>query len=223
MTVVLDLDSKAIVSVVKGRGKIPLREVFALLKASRAKITSVATDMSGGYIAAVMEHLPQAALVFDRFHVVKLMNEKLTDLRREMYHELTDKQHRKMLKGTRYLLMMNPENLKQNAKVDEQAQLHEALQLNESLSVAYYLKEDLRQFWNQKSKPAAEKSLEAWCRRADASSIRQMRVMAKTLRGHRTGLLNGYDHPISTGPLEGINNKTEPYNAEPTATETTNT
>ena len=73
--------------------------------------------------------------------------------------------------------------------------------------MAYYLKEDLRQFWNQKSKPAAEKSLEAWCRRADASSIRQMRVMAKTLRGHRTGLLNGYDHPISTGPLEGINHK----------------
>ena len=42
-----------------------------------------------------------SALVFDRFHVVKLMNEKLSDLRREMYHELTDKQHRKMLKGTR--------------------------------------------------------------------------------------------------------------------------
>ncbi len=66
---------RAIVSAVKGRGKIPLREVFALLKAARAKITSVATDMAGGYIAAVMEHLPQAALVFDRFHIVKLMNE----------------------------------------------------------------------------------------------------------------------------------------------------
>ncbi len=163
--------------------------------------------MSGGYIAVVMEYFPNAALVFDRFHVVKLMNEKLSDLRREMYHELTDKQHRKMLKGTRYLLMMNPENLKQNAKVDEKAQLQEALKLNESLSVAYDLKEDLRQFWNQKSKPAAEKFLEAWCRRADASGIRQMRVMAKTLRSHRTGLLNGYDHPLSTGPLEGINNK----------------
>ena len=207
VTVVLDLDSKAIVSVVKGRGKVPLREVFALLKASRAKITSVATDMAGGYIAAVMEHLPKAALVFDRFHVVKLMNEKLSDLRREMYHELTDKLHRKMLKRTRYLLMMNPENLKQNEKVDEKAQLNEALKLNESLSVAYYLKEDLRQFWNQRSKSAAEKFLDQWCRRADASGIRQLQTMAKTLRQHRRGLLNWYDHPISTGPLEGINNK----------------
>ncbi len=130
-TVVLDLDTKAIVSVLKGRGKAALKPFFSRLKPARAKIAAVATDMSGGSIAAVMEYLSKAALVFDRFHVVKLMNEKLSDLRREMYHELTDKMHRKMLKGTRYLLMMNPENLKQNAKVDEKAQLHEALKLNE--------------------------------------------------------------------------------------------
>jgi transposase len=207
VTIVLDLDTKAIVSVLKGRGKAALKPFFAKLKQARAQVKAVATDMAGGYIAAVMEYLPKAALVFDRFHVVKLMNEKLSDLRRAMYHELTDKQHRKVLKGTRYLLMMNPENLKQNAKVDEKAQLKEALKLNESLSIAYYLKEDLRQFWNQKSKAAAEKYLEAWCRRADASGIRQMQTMAKTLRQHRRGLLNWYDHPISTGPLEGINNK----------------
>lgn len=207
VTVVLDLDTKAIVSVLKGRGKAALKPFFAKLKQARAQIIAVATDMSGGYIAAVMEHLPKAALVFDRFHVVKLMNEKLSDLRREMYHELTDKMHRQVLKGTRWLLVMNPENLKQNAKVDEKAQLHEVLKLNESLFVAYYLKEDLRQFWNQRSKPAAEKFLETWCRRAEASGIRQMQVMAKTLRQHRRGLLNWYDHPLSTGPLEGINNK----------------
>ena len=207
VTVVLDLDTTAIVSVLKGRGKAALKPFFAKLKQARAQVKAVATDMSGGYIAAVMESLPKAALVFDRFHVVKLMNEKLSDLRREMYHELTDKLHRKVLKGTRWLLVMNPENLKQNEKVDEKAQLKEALKLNESLSVAYYLKEDLRQFWNQRSKPAAEQYLDQWCRRADASGIRQMQVMAKTLRKHRRGLLNWYDHPISTGPLEGINNK----------------
>lgn len=207
VTVVLDLDSKAIVAVVKGRGKIPLREVFALLKASRAKIKSVATDMAGGYIAAVMEGLPNARLVFDHFHVVKLMNEKLTALRREMYNELTDKLHKKVLKGTRWLLLRNPENLRQNEKVDERAKLEEALKLNAPLATAYYLKEDLREFWKQSSKSAAEKHLEAWCRRAEASGIRQMQTMAKTLRTHRTGLLNWYDDPISTGPLEGINNK----------------
>ena len=207
VTVVLDLDTMAIVSVLKGRGKQALAPFFSKLKQARAKITAVATDMAGGYIADVLEHLPKAALVFDHFHVVKLMNEKLSDLRREMDHELTDKLHKKVLKGTRWLLVRNPENLKQTAKVDEKAQLQEALKLNESLSKAYYLKEDLRQFWNQKSKPAAEKHLDAWCRRAEASGIRQLHTMAKTLRTHRRGLLNWYDHRISTGPLEGINNK----------------
>jgi len=207
VTVVLDLDTMAIVSVLKGRGKAALALFFSKLKDAKAKIEAVATDMAGGYIAAVQEHLPQAALVFDRFHVVKLMNEKLSDLRREMYHELTDKMHRKVLKGTRWLLVMNPENLTQNEKVDEKARLHEALKLNESQAKAYDLKEDLRQFWNQRSKPAAEQHLEAWCRRAEASGIRQLHTMAKTLRMHRRGLLNWYDHPLSTGPLKGLNNK----------------
>ena len=207
VTVVLDLDSKAIVSVTKGRGQAALDQFFSTLKRSQAKIEAVATDMAGGYIAAVMEHLPKAALVFDHFHVVKLMNEKLSDLRRELHRELTDKMHKQVLKGTRWLLLRNPEHLKQTEKVDEKARLQEALKLNESLSIAYYLKEDLRQFWNQKSKPAAEKYLESWCRRAEASGIRQLHTMAKTLRTHRRGLLNWYDHPISTGPLEGINNK----------------
>ena len=61
--------------------------------------------------------------------------------------------------------------------------------------------------WKQSSKKAAEKLLEAWCRRANATSVRQLHTMAKTLQTHRNGLLNWYAKPISTGPLEGINNK----------------
>jgi transposase len=106
-----------------------------------------------------------------------------------------------------WLLVLTPENLRQHEQVDEQARLQEALKLNESLAMAYYLKEDLRPFWNQRSNPSARKFLDAWCRRAEASGVRQMQVMAKTLQIHRCGHLNWYDHPISTGPLEGFNNK----------------
>ena len=79
--------------------------------------------------------------------------------------------------------------------------------MNRPLAIAYYLKEDLRQFWNQKSILAAERFLEDWCRRANASGIRVLQTMAKTLLTHRTGLLNWYLQPISSGPIEGINNK----------------
>ena len=119
-----------------------------------------------------------------------------------------------MFKGIRYLLLKNPENLTQTSKGDELARWQEALKLNESLSLAYYLKEEQRQFWKQPSKNAAEAFLEAWCRRAQATSVRQLQTMAKPLQAHRNGLLNGDDEPIripasGCGPLEGINNKIE--------------
>jgi transposase len=207
ITLVVDLDTRAVISVAPGRGLAGLQGIFLRLKRAEARVQAVATDMAGGYIAAVLKYLPNARLVFDHFHVIKLMNEKLTILRRDLYRELTGNMHQKVLKGIRWLLLKNPENLQQNEQVDEHQQLEDALRLNRSLAIAYYLKEDLRQFWNQKSVLAAERFLEDWCRRANASGIRVLQTMAKTLQAHRTGLLNWYIDPISSGPLEGINNK----------------
>ena len=89
----------------------------------------------------------------------------------------------------------------------EPSRLQVALALNEPLATAYYLKEDLRQLWNQSSKAAAERFLSAWCQPAPANGIRVLQQFAKTILGHRSGLLNWYDHPITTGPLEAANNK----------------
>ena len=207
ITVVLDLDTRAIVSVSQGRGQTALKGFFSRLKQAGAKIKAVATDMAGGYIAAVMKYLPDAKLVFDHFHVVKLMNEKLTKLRRDLYRELTEGLGREVLKGVRWLLVKNPENLQKTDKGDEKARLDEALKLNRPLAVAYYLKEELRQFWNQTSKREAAQFLDHWCRRAAATDTAVLHTMSKTLQAHRYGLLNWYHEPISTGPLEGINNK----------------
>jgi transposase len=144
-------------------------------------------------------------LVLDRFHVVKLYNEKLTKLRRELYREATDMLQKNVLKGTRWLLLMNAENL--NEERDEPSRLEQALLLNAPLAKAYYLKDELRQFWKQDSKPVAERHLDSWCTQAEQTGIRVLQQMAKTLRKHRASLLAWYDDPISTGPLEGVNNK----------------
>lgn len=101
LTLVYDLDSGAIVSVSKGRGQKALTAFFSRLKRAGVTIRAVATDMAGGYVAAVMKHLWPTQLVFDRFHVQRLMNEKLSQLRREMYRELKDVQQREVLKGVR--------------------------------------------------------------------------------------------------------------------------
>lgn len=205
LTLVLDLDSGAVIFVGEGKSAEALRRFWPRLRASHAKIEAVATDLSAAYISAVMKNLKDAALVFDHFHVIKLMNEKLTQLRRELYHEATTKHQQQVLKGTRWLLLKNPENL-EDWKL-EPSRLKVALALNEPLATAYYLKEDLRQLWSQSSKAAAERFLTTWCQHAQASGIRVLQQFAKTIAGHRSGLLNWYDHPISTGPLEAANNK----------------
>ena len=204
-SLVLDLDSGAIVFVGQGKGADALKPFWKRLKASRAKIQAVAIDLSRAYTKAVRENLPQAMLVYDRFHVVKLFNQKLSDLRRELYREATDQLEKQVLKGTRWLLLMNPENL-EDAK-GERRRLEEALKLNESLAKAYYLKEDLRQLWEQSDRQAAERFLTHWIRKAEASGIRMLKDFARTLAIHRRGLLDWYTYPISTGPLEGTNNK----------------
>lgn len=205
LTLVLDLDSGRVVYVGKGRSKQSLDEFWKRLAASRAKIQAVATDMSPAYAGAVQEHLPKAALVFDRFHVMKLFNDKLSELRRELYREATDGLQKRVLKGTRWLLLRNYENL--NPDKGEYERLEEALSLNKPLATAHYLKEELRLFWEQPGRITAEIFLRDWCRRARASGIRMLMKFANTLEGYRKGLLAWYDHPISTGPLEGVNNK----------------
>jgi transposase len=205
LTLVLDQDSGAVVFVGEGRGSQTLRPFFRRLRQSRAKVRAVASDMAGGFLKAVREFLPEARLVLDRFHVVKLFNEKLTKLRRDLYREATDDLHKAVLKGTRWLLLKNPENLDDDR--DEHQRLQDALSLNAPLATAYYLKEDLRQFWEQTTKSQADRWLTAWCQRAEQSGIRVLQQMARTLQKHRQCLLAWYDDPISTGPLEGVNNK----------------
>ena len=205
LTVVMDLESGAVVFVGDGKGADALKPFWKRLRPSGAKIEAVAMDMSAAYRSAVSIHLPKAVIVFDHFHVVKLFNDKLSDLRRALYREATDVQHKEVLKGTRWLLLKNAENL--DPEKDERSRLKEALKLNEPLAMAYYLKEDLRRFWEQPGKRFATTFLDGWIRRAEASGIKILQQMAKTLAAHRSGLLAYYDVMISSGPMEGTNNK----------------
>jgi transposase len=205
LTVVLDLESGAVVFIGEGKGADSLDKLWPRLRRSGAKVQAVATDMSPAYAVAVRENLPGAVHVLDRFHVVKLFNDQLADLRREVQRSVEKVEHKELLKGTLWLLLKNPENL--DDKRDERNRLAEALRINQPLATAYYMKEDLRQFWAQPGKRSAERFLNDWIARAQASGVAMLQKFAKTLQLHRTGLLAWYDFPISTGPLEGTNNK----------------
>lgn len=144
-------------------------------------------------------------MVLDHFHVVKLMNDRLTEVRRKLHRELQDTMSKNVLKGSRWILLKNPESL--NLQRQEHERLQEALEANEPLAKAYYLKEELRQIWKQPNKAAAGVYLEQWIRSALASDVGPLVKMGKTMAMNRTGILAWYDHPISSGPMEGTNIK----------------
>ena len=110
LTVVLDLETGAVVFVGNGKGAEALDPFWKRLRSARAEIEAVAIDMSQAYINAVRAHLPRATLVFDHFHVVKLMNDKLSDLRRELQRQ-AESEEKEVLKGTRWLLLKAPKKL----------------------------------------------------------------------------------------------------------------
>jgi len=205
ITIVLDLETGVVVHVGQGKGGDALEPFWKRLRASHAKIEAVATDMSPAYIDAVTTHLPDATLVFDRFHVIKLYNDKLSGMRRDLHRQLTDTMQKNALKGVRWLLLKRPEHL--DASRREPERLQEALRLNEPLAIAYYLKDELNEIWEQDDQETATALLMDWITYAESTGIRMLQQFAKTLRFHAWGILAYYDYPISTGPLEGTNNK----------------
>lgn len=201
-TLVIDLDSGRIVWVARGRGGDTLTKFWRALRLSKAKIEAVAMDMSPAYWSAVAEHLPDTAIVFDRFHIVKLVNEKLDDLRRALVREATGLM-KQTVKGVRYLLLMRRENV--DAK--KLPQLQEALRHNEPLNIGYLLKEALGLLWEQPTYAQMKSFFHEWCAWATESGVCQMQQVAKTLLTHASGILSWWKHRINNGRMEGINNK----------------
>lgn len=209
LTVVVDLDSGFVLSVVPGRDHLCLRPVFARLRAARAKLLAIAVDMSAAYLKAITLYAPKnVAIVHDPFHLVSAMNDVLDEVRRREQQRL-EGQGQRILKGGRYLLLGASERIQENP--NKQSRLEALLAVNQTLHEVYLLKEDLRQLWSQPDKQTATAFLftwtvEAFCLAADAD-LPDLARFARTIANSWWRIVSWYDFPISTGPLEGLNNK----------------
>ena len=204
LTIVLDWKIGAVVEVGEGKGAEALEPFWSRLRRQKVRIEAVATDLSPAYISAVLTRLPDAVPVFGHFPIIKLYNEGLSDLRRKLYHEATHVMDQKVLKGTRWLLLKNPENLDPNRREPERPAA--ALQLNQPLALAYYLKEDLRQIWLQADKATAAAILQNWVDRATASVTRNS-SNSKSWLSTKPGTLYRESPPVGAvrePPLQGI-------------------
>jgi transposase len=202
MTIVIDLASGRILHVAEGKGGDSVAAFLKTLRRRAPNLKAVAMDLSDAYIAAVKKHLPRAAIVLDHYHLAALVNRAVDEFRREFQRDCDALGH-KTLKGARFLLLANYENLKPEKK----KRLDRLLEINEPLMTMHAMKEQLRLLWELDSRIEAERFLKNWCEDAMNSKIKQLRRVGATIASYRSLVLNYFDHPITSGKIEGINNK----------------
>jgi transposase len=158
-------------------------------------IEQICCDMSPAYIAGINAHLPNAETTFDRFHIMKIMNDAVDRVRREEARE-TD-----LLKRTRYYWLKNPENL----TAAQRRKIASLTKHNLKTSRAYQIRLTLREFFEQPNRAAGEDFLKRWYFWATHSRLQPVIEAARTIKRHWEGVLNWFDSRLTTGLLEGFN------------------
>lgn len=206
LTNVVDLETGDVIYSAEGKEAECLKPFFAKIKRSRkARLEAIAMDMSKAYLRAVELYAPPGVnVIHDRYHLVAKMNRVVDKVRRDEYRDKRGQQ-RAVIKGSRYLLLSAFEKVYDDKK--KLTRLESLLTLNETLHKVYLLKEDLRLFWEQDSRDKAQAFIETWLEEARSVGNCHLDKIADTIENHLEGILNYYDCPITTGPLEGINNK----------------
>jgi transposase len=187
----------------EGRSQATVGKFFDVLGPERTeKLEFVTMDMSAGYVAEVRARAPQAEIVFDPFHVVKLANEAVHDVRRTEARQRKGSDEADVLKGSRWALLKAPENLTRK----ERLRLSSVATLNQRVYRAYLLKEELRALYWCSARRASD-HLDSWLAWASRSKLRPFVKLARTVRAHRDGILAAIDLGLSNGRMEGLNNK----------------
>lgn len=204
MTVVLDYLTGRVVWMGEGRSMETLNAFFAELTAEQKQgIEAVALDMWDPFINRVRHHCPQAKIVFDLFHLVKAFGEVIDEVRREETRQAANREDHCYIKGSRYLLLKN----RQNLRADERLRLRALLAVNQRLSSVYVLKDQLKMIYHYRRRGWAKRALDQWCALAADVDHPLMRRFIGRLRRYEYGILNHCEHQIGTSPLEGVNNK----------------
>jgi len=203
VTTVVDHIGRRVVWAKEGKDSGTLGAFFEELGPERiAKLEAVTLDMSGAFKKAITKHAAQVELIFDRFHVQKLVSEALDEVRRQTVREL-EGEEAKTVKGTRYALLKNPWNLtrKQGQK------LHDIQVNNKKIYRAYLLKETLAKALDYLQPKRAERALREWLSWAAKSQLSPMVKVSRTIRKHFDGILAYVRHRLTNGITEGFNRR----------------
>ena len=202
LTVVSDLTAGEPIWAGPERKKATLDRFFAeyLPARRRRAVRAVCVDMWKPFLQSLREHLPKAAIVFDKFHVMKHVNAAVDETRREEFFRQTPRL-RAVMRGKRWLLLTRWHNLSR----PKRTQLKAALALNHRLFKAYYLKEQIERLWSYSYEGAAFRFLDDWVRSLRWQRLPAFQKLALTLLEHLEGLLAYCKHKVPFGVVEAIN------------------
>ena len=197
VTLFVDLFMRRVLFVTPGKDAATVEAFAKDLLAHGGKpeaITEVCQDMSPAFAAGVGAHLPNASITYDKFHVIKLINEAVDKVRR------AEQKDRPELKKTRYLWLKNHDNLKK----EQQEQLAGLSGLNLKTARAMHIRMSFQDFYDQPLE-AAETYLKKWYFWATHSRLQPIIDVARTIKRHWDGILRWFQSGIANGLIEGIN------------------
>lgn len=202
VTLGVDLEKSRVIHACTGKGKATLKSIQQRLESKgvpAAQITQLSMDLSPAFIAGAAESFPAAAITFDRFHVVKLLNEAMDKVRKVERLEHDD------LKGHKYTFLKNRQNLTDK----QEKSLTDMIELYPNLGKAYRLKVLFNDLWEMPSKEFATAFLTDWCDEVEEAKIPAFMAFAKMVKGHWSGIIHFVESRITNGILEGINSKVQ--------------
>lgn len=201
VTLVLNANTGELLHLSEGKKKTSLESFFGRLSSDqKASIKAVGLDRGGAYRAAVEAHLPGAAIVFDKFHLVANLNAVMDELRREEYKK-ANTTDRGFIKGMRFNLFRHPENLSDAGAV----KLAKLLGSNEVLNTAYFLKDQFRFVWSYSTPGWARRYLKRWIGWVRESGIQPLMRFAKGVERDMEQIVSWCKHRITNGRIEGFN------------------
>lgn len=194
-----DMDERRLLFGTEGKDNETVKAFAEDLKAhggAPENITAASIDMSKAFIKGITEQLPNAEITFDRFHLMKAMNDALGQVRSDeaqCYPEL--------LKGSRYVFLKNLENLTEK----QDATLTRLCNYRLKTARAYLIKLALQDVYFASTRALGEQELKKWYNWAIRSQIEQVKKVARTVKSHWDGILSWFDSKLSNGYVEAVN------------------
>lgn len=200
VSTVVDMDSKRVLFVTQGKDQSVAEKAAKHLENKGCPVSNIqhiSIDMSPAFIHGTIKYFPESKITFDKFHIVKLLNEAIDEVRKMMRKGNSE------IKGSKYLFLKKKTDLS-NKELEHMEYL---LSTYDNLAEAYKLKEMFQDFWELTNSQEAEEYLAFWCDIAIDSNLIPFIKFTNTLKAHWSGVVNYFKSKLTNGILEGINSK----------------